>query len=161
MATSTYVLASTNVSPLILPERTGDMTVRYNIPYTVINTNGTSATGDTLLVSLGVTPASWTVQGAIAYISPAFAGVTSQAGTVSVGTTTNLTAFIASASMFTAGVLQPANGMNSVNVPTASLGTSAITLQAAIVNSTTGTLQTFTAGNLVIELAVIDPTLMS
>ena len=102
MATSTYVLASTNVSPLILPERTGDMTVRYNIPYTVINTNGTSATGDTLLVSLGVTPASWTVQGAIAYISPAFAGVTSQAGTVSVGTTTNLTAFLASASMFTA-----------------------------------------------------------
>ena len=159
MAALTATLSPTRVSPLTLPERLLDFNVRYFIPYSdVALASATSAT-DSLTFTLGTTPATWSVQGALAYIYPAFAGTT--ALTCTVGTSTTPSAFLASTSVLTAGTWQPANGAGSVTTPASAMGTAAINLVAVFTNATSGSMSALTAGGLEILLSVVDPTILA
>ena len=160
MANFPITIANTRISPLIQPERVNDYSIRYYIPFGDIALATSTGTTDTITVTLGTTPANWVVGAAYAYVSPAFAGVTSQAVTLTVGTTTTPNAFLASTSVTTAGVIQPANGIGTVNTPTASLGTTATTIQCVFTNATTGSFSALTTGAIEILLAVIDPSLV-
>ena len=159
MAALTATLSPTRISPLVMPERLSDFTVRYFIPYSDIALASATSSTDSLTLTLGTTPTTWTVQGALAYIYPAFAGTT--ALTCTVGTSTTPNAFLASTSVLTAGAWQPANGAGSVNTPASSQGVAAINLVAVFTNATGGSMSSLTAGGLEILLSVIDPTILA
>lgn len=160
MANYTVALPAANISPLILPESArGDYTVRYQIPYSVIQ-GATSAlsSGDTVTVTLGTTPTNWIATGLLVDIPTAFAGSSGNSSvSMTIGTTTTATAFASSFSLLSAGVYQPPNGPQSVATPSASTGTSAVTMQA-VITSTCGSVTSFTTGFMTILLGLMDPT---
>lgn len=155
MANFPITLIGQRISPLILPERNGDYTVRYYIPYTDLAVASATGNADTITVTLGTTPAPWQVTAAVAYVSPVFAGTT--ALTMTCGTTTTPNAFLASTTVLTAGTIQPPNGSQTTNVPASCVGNTAVTMQAVFTNATGGSPSALTTGGMYIELAVIDP----
>lgn len=159
MANYTVTLPSSNITPLILNERSqqpGDFSIRYQIPYTVVSTAGGTASTDTITVVLGATPTTWLANGLLVDIPVAFAGTT--ALTCTIGTTTTATAFASSFSVLTAGVYVPPNGTGSVNTPASANGTTSVTLQAVFTNATGGSPSGLTTGFMTILLGIYDPT---
>lgn len=159
MANYTVALAATNISPLILPEgAVGDYNIRYQIPYTVFQAAGSSASADTVTVTLGTTPTTWLATGLLVDIPVAFAGSAAASSmTLTIGTTTTATAFASSFSLLTAGVYQSPNGAATVATPSAATGTTSVTMQA-VLTCTCGFASSFTTGTLSILLGLIDPT---
>lgn len=152
MANTNVTLAGARKSPLTDVERLLGFNTKYTIPYSDVNTGTTSA--DTVTVTLGATPAKWLVAGAMANVTTAYAGTT--AFSLSVGTTTNVTAFMTAVSVLTAGVIQPANGPYSVATPANSTGTATINLAAVFTNSVGGSPSALSAGSVDILLKVIN-----
>lgn len=152
MANTNVTLLGARKSPLTDVERILGFNVKYTIPYSDVNT-GTGAS-DTVTVTLGATPAKWLVTKALANVTTAYAGTT--AFTLSVGTTTNVTAFMTAVSVMTAGVIQPANGPSSVATPANATGTATINLAAVFTNATGGSPSALSAGSVDILLSVID-----
>lgn len=155
MANFPITLTGPRISPLVLPERNGDYTVRYYIPYTDIAVASATGNADTITVTLGTTPANWQVTACYAFVSPVFAGTT--ALTLTCGTTTSPSAFLASTTVLTAGTIQPSGGPGTVNLPTSSFGSSSITIQCVFTNATGGSPSLLTTGAMEILLAIIDP----
>jgi hypothetical protein len=153
MANTNVNISGKKTSPMPLPERTGDLSVKYHIDYTDVNTG--TGSSDTVTVLLGNTPATWVIPAALGVITTAFAGTT--AFTVTVGTTTNVACLLPSSSTLTAGVIQSTSGFNTVATTTQATGTSAIGLVAVFTNATGGSPSALTAGAMDIYLAVINP----
>jgi hypothetical protein len=161
MANYTVALAGANISPLILPERStggGAFTARYQIPYTVFQAAGSSASADTITVTLGTTPTTWIATSLLVDIPVAFAGSAAASSFgCTIGTTTTATAFASSFSILTAGVYQPPNGPGTVATPASSTGVASVTFQA-VLTCTCGFASSFTTGFMTILLGLYDPT---
>lgn len=161
MANYTVALPGANISPLILPERgsvPGDFTTRFFIPYTLLQSAGTSASADTVTVTLGTTPTNWIASSLLVDIPVAFAGSAAASSmTMTIGTTTTATAFASSFSILTAGVYQPPNGPGSVATPASATGVTSVTFQA-VLTCTSGFASSFTTGFMTILLGLYDPT---
>ena len=161
MASLTATILPARVSPLILPEQRGGalQSIRYLLYYTdLVNTYCTASANasDTLTLTLGTTPTNWVVGSARAYVQTAFAGVTSQTLAMVVGTNAQTNAFLQSTSILTQGLIQPATGINTVNLPTSSTGSAAVTTEAVLTNAAAGTFLTYTAGTLEIVLSLLN-----
>ncbi len=158
MANYTVALPGANISPLIKPEMTNGYTQRYYIPYTIFQAAGTSASADTVTVTLGTTPTNWLVDAILVDIPVAFAGSAAASSmSMTIGTTTKATAFASSFSILSAGIYQPPNGANTVATPASSTATSAVTMQG-VLTCTCGFASSFTTGFMTILLSLIDPT---
>lgn len=161
MANYAVTIPGANVSPLILPERSanaGDFAIRYQIPYTLLQSAGTSASADTITITLGTTPTNWLANGLLVDIPVAFAGSAAASSiTATIGTTTTATAFASSFSLLAQGVYVPPNGTGSVATPSASNGTSAVNM-TMVVTCTCGFASSFTTGFMTILLGLFDPT---
>lgn len=153
MADTAITIAKARVSPLTNPERHSGFTHKFKIRAADI-AFGAGAT-DTVTVTLSATPAKFIVTQAMVNVSTAFAGAGSQALTVKVGATDDDFA-VAAASVFTAGILQPTTGANTVAAPSGATGTSAQTLKAIFTNATAGSPSELTAGELDIYLSILD-----
>jgi hypothetical protein len=157
MANYSTTIAGTRVSPLIIPEMdVAASTVRYLVYYNDINLASATTATDTVTLTLGTTPTNWVCNSAFAYVGTAFAGTTAM--TMIVGTTSITSAFIASTSILTAGLIQSANGLAAPNVVTSAVGTSAVGIQALFTNATGGSPSALTAGVLEIFLGIRDLT---
>lgn len=161
MASFSSTLATTYITPNILPERVVyGYSQRYVIPYSQMLVASSAATADSVTITLGATPTNWLVGSAMAEVVTAFGVSATQTLVMSVGTSSNTTAFLASTSVTTAGAIIPANGASTVNLPASSTGTSALNMVAVFTNGVSGNLSSsfITAGMVVIELSLADPT---
>ena len=150
MANIAVTLARARATPLSNVEGgITESTIRYTIPYTDIN-QGPGAT-DTVTLTLGTTPASWMVTSARVWVQTAFAGTGGFA--INVGTAASASAFVASASVLTAGEI---GGVSTLATLANATGITAGTLQAVFTNSVSGSPSALTAGLLYIYLDVID-----
>jgi hypothetical protein len=157
MANYTTSITGGRVSPLIIPEMdVAASTVRYLVYYSDINLASATTATDTVTLTLGTTPTAWVCNSAFAYVSTAFAGTTAM--TMIVGTTSITSAFIASTSILTAGIIQASGGMATPAVVTSSTGTTAVTIQALFTNASGGSPSALTAGVLEIFLGIRDLT---
>lgn len=157
MANYSTTIIGTRVSPLLIPEQDiGGSTVRYLVYYNDINLASATTATDTVTLTLGTTPTNWICNSAFAYISTAFAGTTAM--TMIVGTTSITSAFIASTSILTAGIVQASGGLSVPAVVTSATGTSAVGVQALFTNATGGSPSALTAGVLEIFLGLRDLT---
>ncbi len=154
MADTAITLSASKVTPLSNQER-GDhgFSVRYRISYSDI-AYGTGST-DTVTMTLGALPAKWVVDKAAVNVTTAFAGTTALA--IIVGTTTTTNNFIASTSVLTAAMIQPATGKNTVATIAGSTGTATKNLVAIFTNATGGSPSALTAGELDIYLSIDQP----
>lgn len=155
MSTYAVTIPSARVSPLILPERCRGFNVRYTVLYSDVAVASATGSTDVIAMALGTTPTNWVVGATMAYVTTAFAGTT--ALTMVVGTTTTTNAFLQSTSILTAGVIQPATGIFTVNTPASSTGTTALGIQATFTNATGGSPSALTAGVLEILLEIVNP----
>lgn len=158
MAAYTYTLPGAYVSPLVLPEQRNDFTVRYSIPFSQITVASSATSTDTLTVTLGTTTANWVCSGAYGFLSPQVAGGIGGLA-MSVGTTTTVSAFLASTAVTSSAAtfLQPTTGLNTTNLPANSFGSSSVGIVAVFTASVSGTMSSYTAGNIEIFLAMSDP----
>lgn len=159
MADLTYTLTNARKAVLINPEKHNGFNVKYNIPYSdVVAAGATSGdTTGTVSVTLGATPAKWAVTAAAINVKTAYAGVTSQAMTASVGTSGGDVAWaVPATSVFAAGLKTATGGANAVTNIANAQGTSSSTLIAKFTNSAAGSASTLTAGDLDVYLRVLD-----
>lgn len=154
MANFAVTLPGQYITPLTLNEQRNDLNIRYTIPYTVVAVASSTGSSDTITVTLGSTPLNWVVSGAYAYVGTAFAGTT--ALTMTVGTTTTVSAFLASTTVLTAGLIQPSTGINATNLPANSTGTSSVVIEAIFTNATGGSPSSLTSGVLEILISMTD-----
>lgn len=154
MADTPITINPQRVSPLSNQER-GDhgYTTKYKILWSDI-AYGTGST-DTVTVTLGNTPAKFVIDKVAVNVTTPFAGTT--ALTIIVGTTTDTNNFLESASVLTAGLLQPATGKNTVATIVGSTGTATKSLVATFTNATGGSPSALTAGELDIYLSIDEP----
>lgn len=154
MADTAVTISLLRVTPLSNQER-GDhgFTHRFKVLAADI-AFGAGAT-DTVTMTLGALPALWVVDKAVVNVKTAFVGTTALA--IIVGTTTTTNNFIASASVLTAGLIQPATGKNTVATIAGSTGTATKNLVAIFTNSTSGSPSALTAGELDIYLSIDEP----
>ena len=149
MADTAVTIARARTSTLSLEEQARGFSNKFTVNYADI-ASGTGTT-DTVTMTLGALPAKYVVNNALVNIRTAFAGVTSQALTVVVGTTTNTTSFVTSQSVFTAGVL--AGVLTNATIRTA---TASASMVAVFTGATAGSPSVLTAGDLDIYLNIID-----
>lgn len=149
MADTAITISSARVSPLSLEEQAA---TGFNSKFRVLYSDIAYGTGstDTVTLTLGSTPTKWIVDKAMVNVTTAFAGTT--ALNITVGTTSNASAFVTSTSVLTAGVLGVA-GFVPATV-TASSSTSAVSMKATFTNATGGSPSALTAGALDIYLNV-------
>jgi hypothetical protein len=148
MADTAITVSPLRVSVLSNNERVNGFTHKIRVLYSDIAL-GTGAT-DTVTMTLGNTPAKFLVSKAAVNVKTAFAGTTAM--TLIVGTTTDTGNFIASTSILTAGVIQPAAGL--LATIAGSTGTAAVSLVATFTNATGGSPSALTAGELDILLSM-------
>ena len=153
MANQNVTINKAKVSNLPLPERSYDLSVKFHVDYTDVNTG--TGTSDTVTLSLGTTPATWIIGSALGVVTTAFAGTT--AFTVTVGTTTNVACLLPSTSTLTAGAFTSTSGPQQVVTVTQATGTSAIGLVAVFTNATGGSPSALSAGAMDIYLGIINP----
>lgn len=154
MANFTITLPGQYISPLVNPEQKNDYNIRYQIPSSVVAVASATGNADTVTIILGTTPANWVCSGAYAYVATAFAGTTALSMTV--GTTTVVSAFLASTSVLTNALIQPANGANTTNLPTSSTASASVTVEAIFTNATGGSPSALTAGLVEILVNMVD-----
>ena len=145
MADTAITIASSRVTPLSEQEvaATG-YNARFRVAYSDLTS--TTATGDTISLTLGSTPAKWYIDKAGVNITTAFVGNTS--ALLIVGTTTSTAALISSTTTLTAAFLNQAVG---VPVLTNTTATAAKSIVATITLGTGGA-AALTAGQLDIYL---------
>jgi hypothetical protein len=156
MANFTVALGGTYISPLITPESPGNITTRYIIPYSVINIATSTASGDTVTVTLGSTPTYWIGSRAYAFIASSFTGVSSI--TMSLGTTTNAVCFLASTSVSAAvgTVVAPSTGINTVASIANAQASASLTTEAIFTTLSTSGFNAVASGQVEIVLTVVD-----
>ena len=149
MADTAITINPNRVSPLSLEEQTA---TGFNAKFKVLYYDIAYGTGssDTVTLTLGTTPTKWIVDKAMVNVTTAFAGTT--ALTITVGTTTNASAFVTSTSVLTAGAIGVAGFVPAA--VTASSATSAVSMKATFTNATGGSPSALTAGALDIYLSV-------
>lgn len=154
MAAIAYTLTSARKSTLADIERINGFNVKFSIPYSDFAGSGSTATAatDVVTIALGATPALWMVDAACANVSTAYAVTGTQTITMSVGTTTNVGAFITAKSVTTVAMLTPSTGVNTVETITQAAATSTIGLVAQFTNAAANSLSTVTAGQVDIYL---------
>ena len=163
MATFSSTLSSAYITPLLVPENgVGDITVRYQIPYTQINVASSTTSGDVYTLILGtlgaIAPTSWAVGAAYGVVVSSFTGSSVTSLTVAYGTTTTTTAFLAATAVTSAAgtVIQSTNGINAVNLPASSVGTAQITQVATFTILGAG-FNALTSGYIVLNLSATNP----
>lgn len=155
MANFPLTILGSRISPLILPENgRGGKSIRYLVYYNDINVASATGNADTITLTLGTTPTNWVVSSAYAYVQTAFAGTT--AFTMVVGTTTTTDAFLASTSVLTQGLIQPATGINTTHTIASSTATSSLSMVAVFTNATGGSPSALTAGVMELTLSIIN-----
>jgi len=155
MANFPLTILGARISPFILPEKGGHTrSIRYLVYYNDINVTTATGNADTITLTLGTTPTNWVVSGAYVYVQTAFAGTTAM--TIIVGSTTTTDAFIASTSILTQGLIQPATGINTTHTIASSTASASVTTQAVFTNATGGSPSALTAGVLEIVLDVVN-----
>ncbi len=155
MADTALTISPTRVTPLSEQEvaATG-----YNARFRVVSTDLVStltASGDTVTLTLGATPAKWYIDKSGVNITTAFAGVT--AITLVVGTTSSTAALTSSTTLLTAAFLNQAVG---VPVLTNATGTASRNLVATFTASGTGGPAAISAGQLDIYLHLVNTALL-
>lgn len=155
MADQTSTLTSSYVNVLSAQQRaTTGFTHCFRIPYTEVYNASQTTQGDTKTITIGTTPARYTVDRVMVDITTAYA--TTGTLTVSVGTSANTALLLAAVTAKTAGVNTAAAGCVPANKTE---GTSAATLQVRFTTqSATGAISDITAGDLYVYLRVIDLT---
>lgn len=153
MADTAITIARSRITPLLNPERHAGFTHKFKVKYSDIQ-YGTGST-DTVTMTIGTTPAKWIIPQAMANVTTAFAGAGSQALTMKVGATDDDFA-IAATSVFTAGIIQPSTGCNTVAAIATSTSTSAQTLKIIFTNATAGSPSELTAGEVDVYLKIVD-----
>jgi hypothetical protein len=158
MAAISYTLTSARKSALPDIERINGFNVKYSIPFSDFGGTGSTATAatDVVTIALGNTPALWMVDAALANVTTAWVVTGTQTVTVSVGTTTNVGAFITAQSVTTIAPLYSSKGKNQPETVTQSFGTSAVGLVAVFTNAGVGSLSLATAGQLDVFLNVMN-----
>ena len=156
MAAISYTLTSARKFPLSDIERINGFNVKFSLPYTDFAGSASTATAatDVVTIALGATPAQWIVDKACINVTTAYAVTGTQTITVSLGTTTNISAFITAKSLTTIALLTPSTGLNTVETVTQSSATSTIGLVATVTNAAANSLSTVTAGQADIYLNV-------
>jgi hypothetical protein len=151
--TATLDTSLLEVLPAETVRQTG-FTHKFTIPYTQINNAAWTTDGDTVIVTLGTTPAKHLISAAAALVTTAF--VTDGTLTLQVGTSTDQDNFIDAQSCKTAGPLIGAAGGAPVT-EAASFGNTAQTLVARFTTQgSTGAPSDISAGEVVIFLGIID-----
>ena len=153
MADQTATLNANYTEVLSAQQRAATgFTHRFRIPYTEVYNASQTTQGDTKTITLGATPARYSVDRCMVDIPTAYA--TTGTLTVSVGTSANTALLLAAVTAKTAAVLSAAAG----NVPAnKSEGTSAATLQVRFTTqASTGAISDITAGDLYVYLRVVD-----
>lgn len=153
MADQTSTLNSRYVQLLSSEQReaTG-FTHQFRIPWTEVYNASQTTQGDTKTITLGTTPARYSVDRVLVDIATAYA--TTGTLTVSVGTSANTALILAAVTAKTAAIQSAAAG----NVPANKCeGITAATLQARFTTqSATGAISDITAGDLYIWLRLVD-----
>ena len=147
MADTAHTIARAKVSQLSLQEQARGFSHKYHIDYTDVNTG--TGSSDTETMTLGTLPAIYVVNGALLYITTAFAGTTTFS--VVVGTTTTTNAFIAAVSVKTAAAVGGTPTTAAIVTATASKS-----MVAVFTNATGGSPSALTAGACDIYLNIID-----
>jgi hypothetical protein len=150
MADTPITISPLRVSTLSNQERANGFTHKYKFKYTDVALGAGSS--DTVTVTLGSTPAKFLVNRAMLNVTTAFAGTT--AFTVEIGTTTDPDNWIASVSVLTAGVKQPAAGL--LATIAGSTGVAAVSLTATFTNATGGSPSALSAGEADFYLSIVD-----
>ena len=151
MANTDVTLGSARKSTLSNQARAQGFTHKFKILYTDIDEGGGST--DTVTVSLGDTPTDFVITKALLNVTTAFAGT--GAMTVQIGTDGDPNNFITAITVLTAGPTISAAGA----APVTLAGTFAIAsdaLEALFTNSSSGSPDALTAGELDIYLAMHD-----
>lgn len=135
MANFNVTLAGQYITPLITPEQVNDFSVRYDVPYSILQVATSTTSGDTVTLLLGTTPTTWVAGGAMAYVASSFSGTSVTSISVAFGTTTNSTCFLASTNV--CGVsngltIAPTNGINTVNTFANAQATSSVQMAAVV-----------------------------
>ena len=151
MADTAITIAKNRITPLLNPERHSGFTHKFKVKYTDINFGAGST--DTVTMTVTATPATWIVAQAMANVTTAFADT--GAMTIQAGGTTS-TAFLAATSILTAGIIQPTNGVQSVNTPASSTATTAQTIKFIFTNATSGSPSALSAGEMDVYLTILD-----
>jgi hypothetical protein len=151
MADTAVTIASSKITVCSEQEKANSgFTHKFRVDYSDI-ASGTGST-DTVTMTLGTTPATFIVDKAAVNVTTAFAGT--GAMTVIVGTTVDDDAFVASASILSAGIKQPTTGMNTTSNIANSTGVAAVPMKATFTNATSGSPSSLTAGSLDIYLSI-------
>jgi hypothetical protein len=158
MASIAYTLTSPRKSPLSDIERINGWNTKFSIPFSDFGGTGSTATAatDVVTVALGATPALWLVDAALANVTQAWVVTGSQTIVMSVGTTTNVGAFITAKTVATVAALTPSTGPNTVETITQAAGTATVGLVAQFTNAGVGSFSIATAGNVDIYLNIRD-----
>lgn len=148
------------ISPLSEQEAAATgFNTKFRILYSDLTTaaaaNTAGDTAATVTVTLATTPGQYYIDKGLVNITTAFAGVTSQALAVIVGTTSSTAALISSTSVFTVAALNQTVG---TPIMTNLKATAAVSLTATFTNSAAGTPSTLTAGQLDIYMNIQDTT---
>lgn len=132
MANFNVALPGQYITPLTFNENLNDYSVRYNVPFSVLQVASSTTSGDTVTLSLGTTPTNWVVPAAYAWVGTQFVGASVTSMAMTLGTTTTANAFLASTAVTSASgtLIQATNGINTVNTPTSSTGVASVTTQA-------------------------------
>lgn len=156
MAAIAYTLTAPRKYPLGLVDEINGFNIKYSIPFSDFGGSSSTATAatDVVTIALGNTPALWLVDKALVNVTAAFTVTGTQTITMSVGTTTNVGAFITAKSITSVVVNTPSTGPNTVETITQSAGTSAIGLVAVITNAAAGSLSLLTTGQADVYLNV-------
>lgn len=156
MAAIAYTLTAARKYPLGLVEEVNGFNIKYSIPYSDFGGSASTATAatDVVTIALGATPAIWLVDKALVNVTAAFTVTGTQTVTMSVGTTTNVGAFITAKSITSVAVLTPSTGPNTVETITQATATSTIGLVAQITNAAAGSLSLLTTGQADVYLNV-------
>jgi len=153
MATYTTTLTATYISPLTDVERISGWNKKFVIPYTFVAQASATTATDVVTVTLGATPANWSVDRARAVVTTAFTTTGTQTLSIQVGTTSSIAAFITAQSVLTVATLGQASTIDQLTNATA---TAAVNLVATFTNAAAGSPSASTAGSVTILLNVND-----
>lgn len=153
MADNAATLSTSYVQVLSAQQRAEKgFTHVIRIPYTEVYSATQTTQGDTKTLTIGTTPARYTVDRVLVDVVTAYA--TTGTLTVSVGTSANTALLMAATSCKTAGLLS-ADALNGAANKT--VGTSAGTLQVRFTTqASTGAISDITAGDLYVWLRILD-----
>lgn len=153
MASYSTTLTATYITPLNDVERLNGFNTKFVIPYSFVAQASATTATDVVTVTLGNTPANWTVDYARAVVSTAFTATGTQGLTIQVGSTSSVAAFITAQSVLTVATLNPAS---TIGVLTNCTATAAVSLVATFTNAGAGSPSASTAGSVTILLNMQD-----